>query len=52
MKDLARQNLTELADELERDATAAPADTAARLSQAVEHIRAAIALLETPSDHE
>ncbi|NJN22041.1 MAG: hypothetical protein HC812_13735 [Leptolyngbya sp. RL_3_1] len=48
MKDLACNHLAEIAQELERDAEAAPTDTAARLTQAVRHIRAAIALLQPP----
>ena len=46
MKDLARQYLAELADELEQDAKAAPTDTAQRLTEAVQHIREAISLLQ------
>jgi small ligand-binding sensory domain FIST len=58
MSDLACTYLGELAGEIEKDAVAlsrrSDAPRAARLTQAVQHIREAIALLQPPeeSDHE
>jgi hypothetical protein len=52
MKDLAQSQLTQLVEELEKDASASPADIANRLTQAAQHIREAISLLQETSDHE